>query len=82
MGGGSNTASQIQSAPIPTPAPPVTTTQSEVVQAQMDTAQSNLMKKTLKKTVFAGDTGGYQLNTNAGGDGQMAQPTSYKSRLG
>ena len=81
-GGGSSAAQQIQSAPVPTPAPPVTASSAEVIQAEHDLAQQNLMKKSVKKTIFAGDSGGYQLNTNAGGDGSKATPTSYKSRLG
>ena len=55
-GGGSAPAQQIQSLPVPTPAPPVTGSSAEVVQAQQDLAQQNLMKKSIKKTIFAGDT--------------------------
>jgi hypothetical protein len=75
MGGG-QPAAAIQAAPTPVAAPPVTTSSAEVIQAQQDIAQQNLMKKSIKKTVFAGDTGGYKgmPATPAGGP----SPTSAK----
>jgi len=77
MGGGGG-AQAISSAPIPTPAPPVTANSAEVIQAEQDTAQQNLMKKSIKKTIFAGDTGGWQ-----GGAGNPQQPpATFKSKLG
>jgi hypothetical protein len=65
MGGGSPAAA-VQAAPLPVAAPPVTTSSAEVIQAQQDIAQQNLMKKSIKKTVFAGDTGGYKGMPGAG----------------
>jgi hypothetical protein len=59
MGGGSP-AQAIQAAPTPVTAPPVTTSSAEVIQAQQDYAQQNMMKKSIKKTIMAGDTGGYK----------------------
>ena len=56
---GGSAIQQVQAAPVPTPAPPVTTTNAQVVQAQHDLAQQELLKKNIKKTVYAGDTGGY-----------------------
>ncbi len=58
-GGGAAPAQQIQSAPVPLPAPPVVNTNAEVIQAQNDFAQRNALRKSVKKTIFAGDTGGY-----------------------
>lgn len=57
--GGGSPAAAIQSAPVPLPAPPVTENNQAVVQAEHDIAQANLLKKTVKKTIFAGDTGGW-----------------------
>ena len=81
MGGGSG-AQQIASAPVPTPAPPVTSQDPAVTQAEHDFAQSNLLKKSVKRTILAGDTGGYMPG---GGGGQGQQPgaqTGYKPKLG
>lgn len=50
---------QIESAPIPTPSPGVTNTSREVVQAEQDFAKEDLLKKSIKRTIFAGDTGGF-----------------------
>lgn len=58
--GGSSQAQQIQSAPVPLPAPPVTQNNAAVLQAEHDYAQQNLLKKSIKGTMIAGDTGGYQ----------------------
>ncbi len=58
-GGGASPAQQIAQAPTPLPAPPVTSSDPSVVQAEHDLAQGNLLKKSVKKTIFAGDTGGY-----------------------
>lgn len=77
QGGGGQQASAIQSAPVPTPAPPVTASSAEVIQAEQDTAQQNLLKKSVKKTIFAGDTGG---GMRPGGPG--SNPTGFRSKLG
>ena len=74
-GGGG--ASAIQSAPVPTPAPPVTSSSAEVIQAEQDTAQQNLLKKSVKKTIFAGDTGGYKP-----GGAQPGPGVGFRSKLG
>ncbi len=55
----SNPAASIQSAPVPLPAPPVGADNQSVVQAEHDLARQALGKKSVKKTIFAGDTGGY-----------------------
>lgn len=82
--GGGSPAAQIQSAPVPTPAPPVTATNAEVVQAEQDVAQQNLLKKSVKKTIYAGDTGAFKVGQpgypgqpglTAGG---LPPPVSYK----
>jgi hypothetical protein len=53
-------ADSINSLPVPLPAKPVTSANPEVIQAENDYARSALMKKSVKKTVIAGDTGGYK----------------------
>ena len=80
LGGGSG-ASAIESAPVPTPAPPVTADNPAVIQAEQDLAQQNLIKKSVAKTILAGDTGGYQPGA-ANAAGQAQSPTSYRARLG
>ena len=50
----------IQQAPVPTPSPPVTQAASEVVQSKLDVAQQQLMRKNMKSTIRAGDTGGFR----------------------
>lgn len=59
-GGGNQQAQQIQSAPVPIAAPPVTRTSADVLRAESEVAKENLLKKSVKKTIYAGDTGGYQ----------------------
>ena len=79
LGGGG--AAQIASVPVPTPAPPVTSDNPAVIQAEMDLAQQNLIKKSVKKTILAGDTGAYNpQGQNVAG--QANAPTSYKANLG
>ena len=74
-------ATAIESAPVPTPAPPVTSDAPEVIQAQQDLAQQNLLKKSVKKTMLAGDTGGFSPSApNVAG--QPPAQTGYKGRLG
>jgi hypothetical protein len=81
--GGSAPAQQIASAPVPTPAPPVTSTNAEVIQSEHDLATSNLIKKSVKKTILAGDTGGYNPGAPGSVPGQAASPTAgYKAKLG
>lgn len=79
--GGSPVVQQIQSAPVPLPAPPVTSTSREVIQAEQDLAQQNLVKKSIKKTILAGDTGGYQPGM-AGSPGNPAPAPSTFRKLG
>ena len=55
-------AQAIESAPVPTPAPAVSPNSTAVMQAERDYAQRNLLKKSVRKTIVAGDTGGYQPN--------------------
>ncbi len=54
-----NQAAAIAGAPVPMPSPPVTQNNEAVVQAEHDLARAGLAKKSIKNTVFAGDTGGY-----------------------
>jgi hypothetical protein len=59
--------SPIASAPVPTPTAPVDSAAAEIIAAQQDIAKQNLMKKSVKKTIFAGDTGGFQGSAPTGG---------------
>ncbi len=68
--GGSSQAQQIQSAPVPLPAPPVTANNQAVLQAEHDFALQNQGKKSIRKTIVAGDTGGFQKPA-ATGSGAM-----------
>ncbi len=69
-----NSASAIQAAPIPAPSAPVTQNDQSVVMAEHDLARQALGKKSVKKTIFAGDTGGYQ---GAGSPGSPAPKGKY-----
>ena len=81
LGGGSSGAQAVASAPVPTPAPPVTADDPAVIQAEQDLAQQNLIKKSVAKTILAGDTGGYNpMAQNVAG--QPGATTSYRSKLG
>lgn len=81
MGGGSP-AQAIQSAPVPTPAPPVTADNQAVVAAELQAQQANALKKTIKGTILAGDTGIY--HQGSGNPAGMATPntTGFKGKLG
>jgi len=66
MGGGGGSPApvqQIAQAPTATPTPPVTATSQEVIQAQQDVLQQEMLKKSIKKTIYAGDTGGFKPPT-------------------
>ena len=79
-GGGSSGAAATQSAPVPTPAPPVTADNQSVIAAEQDMARQNLIKKSVKNTILAGDTGGYVAGNNPA---NAASPvTGYKAKLG
>ncbi len=73
-GGKSKPAQQIEAAPVPMPAPPVTQNDQSVVMAEHDLARQALGKKSVKKTIFAGDTGGFQ---GAGAPGSPAPKGKY-----
>jgi hypothetical protein len=83
MGGGpgGSMQTQIAGAPVPTPAPPVTSNNQAVQQAEQSQAQSNLLKKSVKNTILAGDTGGY-LPAKPNMAGQPDPITAYKAKLG
>ncbi len=42
------------------PAPPVTMSNLDVVNSQQDFLHQEMMKKSIKKTIYAGDTGGWK----------------------
>lgn len=69
----------------PQAAPPVTESRKEVQQASSDVAQQELMKRSIRKTIHAGDTGGYKGaqafaagNPAAGAGGSVAQQGAAK----
>lgn len=79
-GGGSNpAAAAVAAAPTPTPAPPVTSDSPAVIAAEQDEAKENLIKKSVKKTILAGDTGGYMPGPQ---DKAPAANVGYKGNLG
>lgn len=55
----STPADAIDALPVPTPGSPITPANQQVVQAEQDYAKANLLKKSINRTIFAGDTGGY-----------------------
>lgn len=79
-GGGSPAATEIESAPVPAPAPPVTTSNAEVVAAEQQVASQNLMKKSIKGTILAGDNLGY--NPGGNNPANAAPPISTFRKLG
>lgn len=81
MGGGSP-AQAIESAPVPTPAPPVTADSQEVVAAELQAAQANALKKTIKGTILAGDTGIYSQKSGGIAGQPQSTVTGFKGKLG
>lgn len=53
-------ADAINNTAVPLPAKPAQPTNDAVIQAEQDVAQQNLLKKSVKKTILAGDTGGWR----------------------
>jgi hypothetical protein len=73
-------STDIASAPTPTPAPPVTADDPSVIAAEQDVAQANLLKKSVKKTMLAGDTAWAPGQT--GGPGTPpGSPSSYRKNI-
>lgn len=74
----SSAASTIDSLPVPTPQPPITPANAEVLSAQNAFAKANLLKKSPLKDIYAGDTGGWKPG-EAGFPGNPGPgPTTYK----
>lgn len=44
----------------PAVAPPASLSSAEALQSQQDLRQQELMRKSIKKTIYAGDTGGFR----------------------
>lgn len=72
-GGGRSQAQQIAAAPTPLPAPPITPNNEAVIQSEHDIAQAALGKKSVRKTIIAGDTGGFNPTTAAMGKPPMGR---------
>ena len=66
--------SPIASAPVPDPAPPVTATDPEVMQAGQDLRQQTMLKKSIKRTIFAGDDGGWKGAVKPAGGNPLVPP--------
>jgi hypothetical protein len=79
-GGGGGAAQAVQSAPVPTPAPAVTSDNPAVIQAEQDLIRQNLVKKSVKHTMLAGDTGGFQPG-GANAANQPSSPATFKSKF-
>lgn len=56
----SPTAAALDAVPVPLPGKPLTASSAEVLQSQGDYLKDNLLKKSVKKTIMAGDTGGFK----------------------
>lgn len=82
-GGTPSTAGNaINSAAVPVPAAPITAAAPEVLAAEHDIAQQNLMKKSVKKTIYAGDTGGFNpMGSNPANAGAAAMKSYAKPRV-
>lgn len=74
----SGPANAIDSLPVPTPQPPITAANAEVLQAQDAFAKANLLKKSVNKTIYAGDTGGYKPGEPGYPGNPGPAPMSYK----
>lgn len=75
----SNAGAAIDAVPVPTPAKPISPANPQVQAAKDDYADANLLKKSIKKTIIAGDTGGFQ-STAPNVANQQAPISSYKGR--
>lgn len=49
---------------VPGAIPPASATSAEVQQAQMDFLRQEMLKKSIRRTTMAGETGGYSPGTN------------------
>ena len=72
--GKSPSPSPIAQAPVAEPAPPVTTTSAEVLQANSDLRRQEMLKKSIRSTIKAGDTGGFSINGPKPMGGAMPKP--------
>jgi len=64
--GGSEQAKQIESAPVPLPAPPITTNNAASLAAEHDYAMRQAQMKSVKSSIIAGNTGGYKPKPPSG----------------
>jgi len=64
--GGGGQAQQIESAPVPLPAPPVTTNNAASLAAEHDYAMRQAQMKSVKSSIIAGNTGGYKPKPPSG----------------
>lgn len=79
----SNAGAGIDAVPVPTPAKPITAANQQVTAAQDDYADANLLKKSIKKTIHAGDTGGYSAKPmQPTAINKPREPVSFSSALG
>jgi hypothetical protein len=71
-------ASAINSLPVPTPQAPITAANAEVLQAQDAFAKASLLKKSVKDTIWAGDTGGFKPGEAGYPGGPTPGPLTYR----
>ncbi len=79
---GAATPAVDQASLVPTPTPPISATATEVVQAGEDLRRQELMKKNIKRTIFAGDTGGWSGMKSPMKTGNAGQPGSPSAMPG
>lgn len=73
-------ADNAERTPVPLPTNPITAANAEVLHAQNDFARQNLLKKSIGRTILAGDTGGYnpaQPNSPL----KATKPGNYMARV-
>lgn len=54
-----NAGAAIDALPVPLPSKPITSASPEVIAAENDYARAQMLKKSIRNTIYAGDTGGY-----------------------
>ena len=67
----------IADATVPVAAPPVSSSDAAVIAAEQDMARQALMRKSVRHTILAGDTGGYHPGA-ANPANQPSAPTGFR----
>lgn len=77
----SSAASTIDALPVPTPVAPITPGNAQVLSAENAFARGNLLKKSVKDTILAGDTGGFQPGAPGYPGNPASGPASFKGKF-